>query len=114
MLTNGAVIEARLLVVATGYSEAIRRALGIERVELSKAHSLSIGFDLAMSASAVATAAAHCARALGLTSVRRIPMVVLSGSDGASQTLGERGVEGVLQKPVSTSRLLGTVQRYCA
>lgn len=48
VLTNGSVIDARLLVVATGYSEAIRRAVGIERVELSKAHSLSIGFDLAI------------------------------------------------------------------
>lgn len=48
VLTNGAVIDARLLVVATGYSEAVRRAIGIERVEESKAHSLSIGFDLAI------------------------------------------------------------------
>jgi 2-polyprenyl-6-methoxyphenol hydroxylase-like FAD-dependent oxidoreductase len=48
VLADGAVIEARLLVVATGYSEAIRRAIGVERVELSKAHSLSMGFDLAI------------------------------------------------------------------
>ncbi|TPJ54646.1 NAD(P)/FAD-dependent oxidoreductase [Mesorhizobium sp. B2-7-1] len=47
-LTDGSVIEARLLVVATGYSEAVRRAIGVERVEESKAHSLSIGFDLAI------------------------------------------------------------------
>ncbi|MER9138615.1 FAD-dependent monooxygenase [Mesorhizobium sp. M0830] len=49
VLTNGTVIDARLLVVATGYSEAVRRAIGVERVENSKAHSLSIGFDLAIS-----------------------------------------------------------------
>ncbi|WP_171026412.1 FAD-dependent monooxygenase [Mesorhizobium comanense] len=48
VLADGAVIDARLLVVATGYSEAIRRAIGVERVELSKAHSLSMGFDLAI------------------------------------------------------------------
>lgn len=49
VLTDGTTIAARLLVVATGYSEAIRRAIGVERVELSKAHSLAIGFDLAVS-----------------------------------------------------------------
>lgn len=48
VLTNGAVIEARLLVVATGHGETVRRAIGIERIEESKAHSLSIGFDLAI------------------------------------------------------------------
>ncbi|TPI12769.1 FAD-dependent monooxygenase [Mesorhizobium sp. B4-1-3] len=49
VLTDGSVIEARLLVVATGYSEAVRRAIGVERVEESKAHSLSMGFDFALS-----------------------------------------------------------------
>ncbi len=48
VLADGAAIEARLLVVATGSSEAVRRAVGIERVEESKAHSMSIGFDLAI------------------------------------------------------------------
>ncbi|UCI24719.1 FAD-dependent oxidoreductase [Mesorhizobium sp. B2-8-5] len=48
VLTDGSVIEARLLVVATGYSEAVRRAIGVERVEESKAHSLTMGFDLAI------------------------------------------------------------------
>ncbi|MER8810995.1 FAD-dependent monooxygenase [Mesorhizobium australicum] len=48
VLTNGTVIAARLLLVATGYSEAVRRAIGVERVEQSKAHSLAIGFDLAV------------------------------------------------------------------
>ena len=47
VLTDGAVIDARLLVVATGYSEAVRRAIGVDRIEQSKAFSLSIGFDLA-------------------------------------------------------------------
>ncbi|TGQ12405.1 MULTISPECIES: NAD(P)/FAD-dependent oxidoreductase [unclassified Mesorhizobium] len=49
MLTDGSVIDARLLVVATGYSEAVRRAIGVERIEESKAHSLTMGFDLAIS-----------------------------------------------------------------
>lgn len=48
VLTDGSVIDARLLVVATGYSEAVRRAIGVERIEESKAHSLSMGFDLAI------------------------------------------------------------------
>jgi len=48
VLTDGSVIDARLLVVATGYSEVVRRAIGVERIEESKAHSLSIGFDLAI------------------------------------------------------------------
>ncbi|MDX8443445.1 FAD-dependent oxidoreductase [Mesorhizobium australafricanum] len=48
VLTDGSVIDARLLVVATGYSEAVRRAIGVERVEESKAHSLTMGFDLAI------------------------------------------------------------------
>ncbi|WP_217578435.1 FAD-dependent monooxygenase [Mesorhizobium sp. GbtcB19] len=48
VLTDGSIIDARLLVVATGYSEAIRRAIGMERIEESKAHSLSLGFDLAV------------------------------------------------------------------
>ncbi|TPN76687.1 FAD-dependent monooxygenase [Mesorhizobium sp. CU2] len=48
VLTDGSIIDARLLVVATGYSEAIRRAIGMERIEESKAHSLSLGFDLAI------------------------------------------------------------------
>ena len=60
VLTNGAVIEARLLVIATGYSEAIRRAIGIERVEESKAHSLSIGFDLAIKPHECAFSAVTC------------------------------------------------------
>jgi len=48
VLADGAAIEARLLVVATGNGEAVRRAIGMERVEESKAHSMSIGFDLAI------------------------------------------------------------------
>ncbi|WP_181174204.1 NAD(P)/FAD-dependent oxidoreductase [Mesorhizobium sp. B2-3-11] len=49
VLSDGSVIIARLLVVATGYGEAVRRAIGVERIEQSKAHSLSMGFDLAVS-----------------------------------------------------------------
>ncbi|TPK88868.1 FAD-dependent monooxygenase [Mesorhizobium sp. B2-4-12] len=47
VLNTGAIIEARLVVVATGHSEAVRRAVGVRRIEESKGHSLSIGFDLA-------------------------------------------------------------------
>jgi 2-polyprenyl-6-methoxyphenol hydroxylase-like FAD-dependent oxidoreductase len=49
LLNDGTIIQARLLVVATGYSEAVRRAIGVERIEVSKAHSLATGFDLAIS-----------------------------------------------------------------
>ncbi|TPJ23636.1 NAD(P)/FAD-dependent oxidoreductase [Mesorhizobium sp. B2-7-2] len=59
-LTDGSVIDARLLVVATGYGEAVRRAIGIERVEESKAHSLSIGFDLAIAPRQCAYPAVAC------------------------------------------------------
>ncbi|UVK46411.1 FAD-dependent monooxygenase [Mesorhizobium sp. AR07] len=48
VLNTGAIIEARLVVVSTGHSEALRRAVGVRRIEDSKAHSLSIGFDLAI------------------------------------------------------------------
>ncbi|TPI70815.1 FAD-dependent monooxygenase [Mesorhizobium sp. B3-1-3] len=60
VLTDGSVIDARLLVVATGYGEAVRRAIGIERVEESKAHSLSIGFDLAITPQQCAYPALAC------------------------------------------------------
>jgi len=60
VLADGSVIDARLLVVATGYSEAVRRAIGIERVEESKAHSLSIGFDLAITPQECAYPAVTC------------------------------------------------------
>ena len=46
MLTDGRSFSGRLVVVATGLGDAVRRMLGIERVVLSAAHSLSIGFDL--------------------------------------------------------------------
>jgi 2-polyprenyl-6-methoxyphenol hydroxylase-like FAD-dependent oxidoreductase len=49
VLVDGAIIDARLVVVATGHSEAVRRAIGVNRMEESKAFSLSIGFDLAIS-----------------------------------------------------------------
>jgi 2-polyprenyl-6-methoxyphenol hydroxylase-like FAD-dependent oxidoreductase len=47
VLSNGEKIGARLLVLATGLNNALRRMLGISRVELSACHSLSIGFDVA-------------------------------------------------------------------
>ena len=39
-------ISARLVVLATGLNAALRRSLGIERIELSGCHSVSIGFDV--------------------------------------------------------------------
>jgi len=60
VLADGSVINARLLVVATGYSEAVRRAIGVERIELSKAHSLSMGFDLAISPREFAYQSINC------------------------------------------------------
>jgi 2-polyprenyl-6-methoxyphenol hydroxylase-like FAD-dependent oxidoreductase len=50
VLSTGEKIGARLLVLATGLNNALRRMLGISRVELSACHSLSIGFDVAPAA----------------------------------------------------------------
>ena len=46
VLANGEKIGARLVVLATGLNNALRRMLGINRVELSPCHSISIGFDV--------------------------------------------------------------------
>jgi 2-polyprenyl-6-methoxyphenol hydroxylase-like FAD-dependent oxidoreductase len=46
-LSTGDVIEARLVVIATGLGNAVRRLIGGRRVKDAKAHSLAIGFDLA-------------------------------------------------------------------
>lgn len=45
-LADGRVIRSRLVVVATGLGDAVRRKVGIARVETRKAHSLSLGFFL--------------------------------------------------------------------
>jgi len=45
-LANGKRIGARLLLLATGLNNGLRRMLGISRVELSACHSISIGFDV--------------------------------------------------------------------
>ena len=47
VLSHGEKIGARLLVLATGLNNGLRRMLGISRVELSPCHSISIGFDVA-------------------------------------------------------------------
>lgn len=47
VLADGKVLDTRLVVVATGLSDAVRRLVGVRRLENSKAHSLSIGFNLA-------------------------------------------------------------------
>ena len=49
-LTSGLTFDCRLIVVATGLGETIRRSLQIQRIETSKAHSLSLGFTLARTA----------------------------------------------------------------
>ena len=46
VLGDGRRVEGRLLVVATGLGDAIRRKVGVGRTELRKAHSLSLGFSL--------------------------------------------------------------------
>lgn len=51
-LTDGRRIEARLVLIATGLGELVRRKVGIERDLISERHSLSIGFDLAAPLSA--------------------------------------------------------------
>jgi 2-polyprenyl-6-methoxyphenol hydroxylase-like FAD-dependent oxidoreductase len=50
VLSNGEKIGARLVVLATGLNNALRRMLGISRVELSACHSISVGFDVAPAA----------------------------------------------------------------
>jgi 2-polyprenyl-6-methoxyphenol hydroxylase-like FAD-dependent oxidoreductase len=45
-LSDGGEISARLVVLASGLGESLRRRLGIVREELSVSHSISIGFDL--------------------------------------------------------------------
>jgi 2-polyprenyl-6-methoxyphenol hydroxylase-like FAD-dependent oxidoreductase len=46
VLASGEKIRARLLVLATGLNNGLRRMLGISRMELSPCHSISIGFDV--------------------------------------------------------------------
>ena len=45
-LSNGDTIEARLVVLASGYSDAVRQKVGVERKVIRDAHSLSLGFSL--------------------------------------------------------------------
>ncbi len=47
VLSTGEKICARLVVLATGLNNGLRRMLGIARAELSGCHSISIGFDVA-------------------------------------------------------------------
>ena len=46
-MASGEVLTARLLVLATGLGDAMRRQLGITRQMLRAAHSVTIGFDIA-------------------------------------------------------------------
>jgi 2-polyprenyl-6-methoxyphenol hydroxylase-like FAD-dependent oxidoreductase len=46
VLANGEKIGTRLVVLATGLNNGLRRMLGIGRVDLSPCHSISIGFDV--------------------------------------------------------------------
>lgn len=45
-LSDGREISARLIVLATGLNNALRKSLGVERHVVSAGHSISIGFDL--------------------------------------------------------------------
>src|ERR1700744_1404005 len=45
-LSNDEVISARLVVLANGLNVGLRQMLGIERQIISRAHSISIGFDM--------------------------------------------------------------------
>ena len=45
-LASGEIISARLIVLATGLGVNLRKSLGMERIELSRGHSVSIGFDM--------------------------------------------------------------------
>lgn len=51
-LADGSSFDARLVVMATGLGDAVRRSVGIRRIESVKAHSLSLGFTLAQPAAA--------------------------------------------------------------
>src|SRR5690606_41393443 len=46
MLLEGATITARLVVLATGMGDVLRRSLGIERQTIHPRQSLSFGFNL--------------------------------------------------------------------
>src|SRR5262249_55590652 len=46
VLAHGKKRGARLVVLATGLNNALRRMLGISRVELAPCHSISVGFDV--------------------------------------------------------------------
>jgi 2-polyprenyl-6-methoxyphenol hydroxylase-like FAD-dependent oxidoreductase len=46
-LSTGETISARLMILASGLNIGLRQELGLERHVLSRAHSISIGFDLA-------------------------------------------------------------------
>jgi 2-polyprenyl-6-methoxyphenol hydroxylase-like FAD-dependent oxidoreductase len=45
-LSSGETISARLVILASGLNDGLRRTLGIERRELSACHSISLGFDV--------------------------------------------------------------------
>src|SRR5262245_46214063 len=46
MLSTGEQISARLVVIANGLNVGLRHKLGMERRDISKAHSIMLGFDL--------------------------------------------------------------------
>jgi len=45
-LSSGEEIQARLVILATGLNDGLRRSLGITREVVSKSHSVALGFDL--------------------------------------------------------------------
>ncbi len=46
VLASGETIDARLVVLATGYGEALRRKLGFERRQIHPLHTVCVGFSL--------------------------------------------------------------------
>lgn len=46
VLSDGTEVFARLVVLANGLNTGLRKTLGMERIELSPCHSISIGFDV--------------------------------------------------------------------
>jgi 2-polyprenyl-6-methoxyphenol hydroxylase-like FAD-dependent oxidoreductase len=45
-LSNGGAIESRLIILATGLNKSVCRELGVGREELSRCHSISVGFNI--------------------------------------------------------------------
>ena len=58
-LSDGRRLQARLVVLATGLGDALRRKAGIERQMISRQHSVALGFDMAAPRGAFCFEALH-------------------------------------------------------